>query len=615
VLAVARHEVRDRWLVFGVAVTAWVALLAAARWVPGLTRSGNLMAVLGAMLAFALPVAIALSLGASILARDAAERRLAFYLARPMSPLALWAGKLLAAASVLGFLVACGVVGLAAYEHRALRVHPISVAAALVSCFVLAATHLAATALRSRSPWLVVDVAAGVAWVAGALALARWAFDAGLGGPFIWEVLPAAFVGFALAVAVGAYAQIAVGRTDPARGHRALSLTAWPLLGVLLAIAWGFGSWHLGQGPDRLGVGRMTVAAPAGPGVIAGSERWDDHDGYAPVFLLNTQTGRWTPFADYRFSRPALNAPGTRAAWIAGTDEGASGVFGFEQLLPRTVPALVLARFEGPAPVVGEVPLPHGPWGVVRALDADARRAAIESGSDLVVVDTADGRALGVLRRTTLHAVFRDDGRLRVWTAEGRLATSEITAVDWAVDTGVQTEKARFPPLPSAPYFRPLEGGGDVGLRLGYGGRRDAVVDAATGSTLALPARAAGVRLLADGRLAFGVDDELRIVDRAGDLQRAVRVPGTILAITEPVPGQLAVGIFDPRHAPSSRTVIVVVATGAIVREHPGLLPLQGSVGPPPPAGSPGSRLGQRNGGLFGLEPDGSLREIVPEQE
>ena len=85
--------------------------------------------------------------------------------------------------------------------------------------------------------------------------------------------------------------------------------------------------------------------------------------------------------------------------------------------------------------------------------------------------------------------------------------------------------------------------------------------------------------------------------------------------VTEPFPGQLAVQTHDFRTLPWWRTTIVEARTGAVLRRTAGFRSVGGGYGPPAAPGSPGARLVLGNDGLSRLEPDGSLKVLIPEQE
>jgi hypothetical protein len=618
-LAVAGHELRDRWPALALTMALWTALVAFARSLPEETRPESPALALALVLTFAITIAVVGVLGASTLARDVGERRMASHPTTPIDALSLWSGKLLALLALMAIVLGCSTLGMAAYERLPGRqlVHDLATAATLLCWLVVAVTHFAWSALRSRSRWVVVDLAAAAALAAAALAVIRWFDQAGMARPLESCVIPGAQVGIGLAVLAGMYAQVVVGRSDAARAHRALSLTVWPLVATLLGATCALGAWLGSLGPDRLGAHEVRVA-PAAGGAIATSDWRTGPFGHGPVFLLDVDSGSWVAWSPFRFTAPAFSAGG-HAAWIADPSETWDwSVVAHDpgRVIPgllqaRRGPELVLARFDGPVPHVETRPLARAAWRRVVALDAGGTRAVAERDPDLVVLDTASGRELGVLRVNAIHVAFRADGALRLWTREGHLDQGDVVVLDWDVARATHEEIARFPPGPDVRGFQVLDPLGDVALRHD-GFRHSAVVDLATGSTLELPEKAAAVRLLTDGTIAFSVGTELQVMDRTGLRLRSYQVPAGTRMISEPFPGQLALAIED--HPGWWRTVVLATGDGAVRSEHAGLRPA-GYLSPPPPPGSPAARLVQKDGGdggLFRLEPDGSLRELVP---
>src|SRR5262245_48144682 len=91
------REMRERRFFLPTALVAGLAPLLL--WVMASPGSGlRLTAEVAALvLMFAFPTAVGISLGASVLGRDLAERRLGFYFARPLRGSSIWGGKMLAA--------------------------------------------------------------------------------------------------------------------------------------------------------------------------------------------------------------------------------------------------------------------------------------------------------------------------------------------------------------------------------------------------------------------------------------------------------------------------------------------------------------------------------------
>jgi ABC-type transport system involved in multi-copper enzyme maturation permease subunit len=251
-LAVAAREIAERKLVFLGAFVAGLLplgfpLLPALR---GNAHDARSVAML--LLAATIAVACPIVFGATILAGDIAQKRLSFYFSRPLPAASIWAGKLLgallisvgcallAAAPVLlvegkgSFSVATG--GLDVRDLLALALPGV------LLLFLLA--HVAASMVRLRSAWIVLDFTLAVVFaVAIALSL-RSLFPAGFWGfhegwrsaeRLLWW-LPVALIAIFLAAS---YVQVSDGRTDVRRSHGALSATLWGMTAVFAAILGG----------------------------------------------------------------------------------------------------------------------------------------------------------------------------------------------------------------------------------------------------------------------------------------------------------------------------------------------------------------------------------------
>ncbi|MBV8202775.1 MAG: hypothetical protein JOZ15_19330, partial [Acidobacteria bacterium] len=186
-------------------------------------------------------------------------------------------------------------------------------------------THFGAVIMRTRSPWLILDLAGAVA--AGALALATFgrleywgALDPGPWSSGNAQAVGAAFAGVVLlALLLASAAQVLVGRTDAVRGHRSLSLA---FAGINLAGALAFAAlaqhW-IAIGP--LDLERWSFAAVSRGGAwiaLSGPAPGPPH--YGASFLLHAASGRSirTRFAlgPYSVLPIAFSADGRRAVWV-----------------------------------------------------------------------------------------------------------------------------------------------------------------------------------------------------------------------------------------------------------------------------------------------------------
>lgn len=216
-LAIARHEVAERWRLWPLALCLGWLPLVPARLVgdDGAVTSASLYGLMCASWI------AAIAIGMTLIGRPLHDGRLAFYFARPIRGAAIAGGKLLGGLVVVAGieLVLCAPV--AAHFGSLSCLAVAMVPAALCFGIGLAAGVLA----RSRSRWFAADLA-GVAVFALEL---RWitALDAYQHDDRIWYALIAAGIAALFAAALAA---VAAGRTDRERAHAALSLTLWPIL-------------------------------------------------------------------------------------------------------------------------------------------------------------------------------------------------------------------------------------------------------------------------------------------------------------------------------------------------------------------------------------------------
>jgi hypothetical protein len=252
---VASREIAARWILFPIVIA--LAMLIAS--IPYLVAAENELETatniwtnnsLG-------PWVVAAVIGMSLLGNDHTESQLTFYFARPIAARDIYLGKLVggitlalgAQAIFLGFgrLVMPGVS----------RVGGLGVVRGedvLVTVVFVAVGMLVGIVVRSRTRWLAIDVAGvmavGVAIAAAASHVhdARQELERSTAAGQLEQLsagvgtLQLAMVVVALvgAVIAGWFA-VAIGRTDRARTHAALSTTLWsivvPATGVVVAVA------------------------------------------------------------------------------------------------------------------------------------------------------------------------------------------------------------------------------------------------------------------------------------------------------------------------------------------------------------------------------------------
>lgn len=200
-----------------------------------------------------LPWAVAALFGATMVGKDLEERRFGFFLNQPIRPGELFLGKVaagLAMALAFGFLACLPSLLLGGLRRQVPLVDAARLlGVALAGCFVLLLLfHAVSIQLRSRTLWLVLDLAAWAAFGWGVRLLSLRLIGAGAFEAMIhlWLVL---LVVVTLGLAVAGYLQVAEGRADLQRGHRWVSVTLATSLGLALLIGWVQAAWVLKNRP------------------------------------------------------------------------------------------------------------------------------------------------------------------------------------------------------------------------------------------------------------------------------------------------------------------------------------------------------------------------------
>jgi hypothetical protein len=630
--AVLCREIAERrLLLLGAAVMGLFPLLMP--FLPGVDGrySTDLRAGTAFALCFVVAAVLAVTLGSSVIAGELAERRLGFYFARPIAGWSIWAGKL-AGASVLclgaGFLVLLPTLlvnprielGTPAWMGGA-WIHgvPVFLPALAAGCAtIVLLSHLVSTMVRSRSPWLLLDLGAALAvaalfWSARQVLLregAEAAWLRGLAG-FVTALVAAALVASAI--------QVTRGRTDPRRGHRLLSLTFWAALGAAAAGLAAFSHWVVTVSPRDLAALEVVLPSPAGPWIGLRGPAAGRGD-YFPAFLLDIASGRSvksgvSPAYRFWWLQPVFAPDGSRAAWV----EGRAGSFDL-RLLDLTRP--------GARPTASAVSF--GEWPLRMALSPGGRLFASLQSSSLTVDDLATGRLLAAVPLAVsfeedFQLRFADDGHLRVYQASserapGGGATWQLAVLDLEPGHG-RLDRVGGIKVPGSSMRWALSRDGRRAALLPRSGGPVLLADLGTGTVIAtLPSQAdvVSATFLTDGRLLL---DErtlgsvtLRVMGQDGAEQRRFPFPMPRLVFGGEVgPGLLTLGTTargsyaDPAGWTS---FLLNLDDGRTTPIGQGLIPVsRGAVGPP----SLGPRLFLRTGGeLVYLDPaTGRLRTVL----
>jgi hypothetical protein len=602
-LAVAARELRERWLLFpGAFVAGFLTLV-----MPAFGVSRELVPTMGLTGAALLGVAAAVVIGSSMLARDAADGRLGFLFSRPLPWGTIWGGKWLAAialATASAFLYS--IPWMATYPLSSLGGRhgdswlgamldgPGTGLGFMVIVLTVGLANFGATLFRSRSPWLALDLVLMLAatWATWRYFAPLWLY--GILGRGQWTIL-LVLLPLALGLLVGSVAQVAVGRTDLQRAHRALSLGFWAVIGLTLTGAAGAWLWVRSTGPDAVSVHTMTRDA-AGRWIYV--EGTGQHSGWYPHgFLIDTTTGRY-------LARPGPVEELQRIGFPMLFS--ADGRFGALPVAARGGAALILFDLREASPRVTEVALESSPpptWNTVFALSPTAASMFVVHESGASFYELPSGRRVAT---TTIPPGWRPaaarylaEGAARAGLIPGGLrARAEMRVVDLALDGA--SSGATFPiaaaidpvlvwrgALPDADGRRILTV--DAGLRLRDGATGEPVASLVEG-TGAIPAL-----FLADGRIvvegrAPGAGQppsphaRLWVFDRVGtklaDFELPLLSPPGSLSIgPEVAPGRVVVSCYRGWLL-SEDALVVDVASGEVKGKLlPGLRPTFGFPG------------------------------------
>jgi hypothetical protein len=544
--AILGREIAERRLLFlGAAVAGLFPLLVP--WFPGADRQdpAELRGGTALALAFVTSSLLALVLGSTIIAGDLGARRIGFYYARPLPAWALWAGKMLAAAFLClgpGALVllpallaggrfdVLGPIGFSEVLKKEYRFGPLAILGLLaaIALLLLVAGHAAGVMVRARSPWLALDFAG-----LGLVAALFWS-----GNQLLWregavDVLDWGGLGFAAAAFVAAslagLSQVALGRTDLRRGHRVLSLTLWAGLGLAVAVHAAYVRWALAVTPDDLVRIAGIVPAPAGSWIVVqGTAR--GRGGYLPVFLLDTDSGRFVKLP-----------PGTSNPWFGSLFSRDGSLALWREAIGGGAYELLTVDLRATQPRVRRTGLTYRGFGSY-VLTPDGSRIAMVSGDAVSVDDLSSGRKLAaaVLPRVSFDALrFLDPGHVRILRSAlvdepGMPEVWRFTTFDLDVARHRLRVVSRIE-LPGGSGFATMSPDGKTALLVqGRGARVTRLADLETGRTSPLPRERDGFGFLPDGRLLVYPDKGptvLGIATPEGAEQFRVSLPGTRLRV------------------------------------------------------------------------------------
>ena len=596
----------------------------------------------------ALGAVLAVAIGVTLYPVAPSDQRLGFFLSRPIRPASLWVGKMLGATAVLLGCVALVVaptwvavggdegsltfsVGIEArtvawwlqpvldlvssYSHR---VFTIDASAVAVTAALVPATHIITLIARSRSLWLLIDIAAATAIALGW----SWVFDSLFDiEPLRHYWLSVATLSFVTGAYAGSAASVVLGRTSLRAARRSLTPVLWTTSCSGFAVMAAWVAWIMTSTVGDMDQIYGAKPAPRGNWVaLLGNAR-----GATSTFLHDPTTGCTlrVGVGYRRSSLPQISGNGRTAVWSRKCAEG------FE---------LVLAHLDAPDPrptrtgVLFDHHMNH-----VTFSPSD-RRFATVTGDRLFVYDIESNEIVGGSRlpganwHTTV--AFHGEDDVQVYRAvdtgrrECRLAIS-----DFDIESESLMPKATSAGSPCRGSFRLLASvDGNRLLSFGVWDGNAELIDPEDGSSLAtLHERRDRARVTAgflhDGGVAVvaeGADEAvLRLFSPEGAPQRSLTFATENLILgCETSPGLLAIGVGKPDtyrwEEPTLMLVDLVTGETRTIAE--GLGPacflfrnLWADWGTRPEPGSPATHLfyGRNKDTLVRFDPETGERVVV----
>lgn len=495
--AVVFRDMAERRMVWFAAVLGGFFPLAMETfWTPGRFEPGELRDATAFTLTILTAVGLSMAYGASMVSAELSERRLSFYLARPVGFAALWWGKVVAAlATVLGvilcvslptiffggrpwdFLVPTLDLRFLPHTHawapdwvwpwfhmRHSSHLPAEVPWLMAlgvwsfgSLGILVLTHGVATGWRSRGRWLLLDLA-----MVGVFTVLYSAFFNRLNDLAAFERLRWVFVtllvALVLAALVAGHVQLKRGRVSVQRSHGAFSLCFWPVLAIVAAA-----HLLLTVSTDRVDPGDIESlaamrSAPVGEwATLVGEPRgrtlpWIPRD-YLPTFIVDPSTGEFHDLGSALFlaDAPLFSADGDTVVWLACREgRWIQCEVGWRHLRPGpgpesgqlTVRPLRRSYFEG-----------YPKRGASFAVDPNGEFVAMLDQDQQLTVHRLSDQALVHSERVTdsahqMSLEFIDGEHLRIFLASTPTHRVEI----WELEVG-QGRAQRLTEVPGVGYY------------------------------------------------------------------------------------------------------------------------------------------------------------------
>ena len=506
---------------------------------------------------------IAFGLGLTVIARDIADRRIAFYFSRPASGWEIWAGKLTAAWLLALFAAAIVLFPTWAIDrfgnldpalpHGTFALAPFAI------LVIVVVGHAVGIVSRPRNGLLFADmlVVAGGFLMLNRLSLPLYG---SLARNAIRTNFSIGLAGLATGLIAGGWAAVATGRTSALRAHWALSRILWTTIAGTLAVVGAHDVWVLRARPGDVKVD-FVDPKPHGWLALSGQARGD-----FATFLVNATDGRFRRTQGLLLP-PSVSADAGRAVW-------------FEPQGPKGPWHLLSWNLRNPEakPQPTRIVMKSAP--AFAFLSADGTRVATYDLSLLSVYDVESGSLVSSARipgNTWGRGLFLDRDVVRVYT--GERVQDEYR---WAIfEFDVAARKLRR--TGAMPYrvvqFAVSPDGSRI---LGHDDRwrKLLLIDGQKGTVqrslleeAQANVEAPSASFLSDGRVAAGSGGgpaQLLVFSSDGRSDRTwpLGEASTVRVLGEPAPGMVVVFL------PSTKAVAVVnVETGGVSRL-PNLRPL-----------------------------------------
>ena len=292
-LAVFRLEVkeRSRVLVVALAMAAIPFLIAVAPALEGQRKQA--IGAAGVWLALIYAFSIAFVVGSSTLGRALAEKRMSFYLAKPLSAAATWFGKLGAGLAMSYSVAAIILIPALLIAPDGAREHLDVVGQGFVVVLVVGVPllfllgNLLSTFIRSRSLRLAFDFVC-LLLTAGAIAYAVRPMLVGGAIEATGKSLAACGLAILLVMGIAPVWQVARGRALVRDSHAALSNAVWAGVAVVVIALAGFSFWVTRAPFESIGT-FSSVQSSDGRFVLVGGE--SARAGYHVTYLVDTASG------------------------------------------------------------------------------------------------------------------------------------------------------------------------------------------------------------------------------------------------------------------------------------------------------------------------------------